>query len=68
MISPRTIIYKDEQRVVLRELNRIMGRWKGYFDQLLNEENRSSFFEDGGSNGGLTQGISRNEIKVRYQE
>ena len=24
---------KDEQRVVLRDLDRIMGRWKGYFDK-----------------------------------
>ena len=27
---------KDEQRVVLRDLYRIMVRWKGYFDKLLN--------------------------------
>ena len=27
---------KDEQRVVLRDLDRIMGRWKGYVDKLLN--------------------------------
>ena len=32
---------KDEQRVVLRDLGRIMGRWKGYFDKLLNGEGRN---------------------------
>ena len=30
---------KEEQRVVIRDLDRIMGRWKGYFDKLLNGEN-----------------------------
>ena len=43
---------KDEQRVVLRDLDRIMGRWKGYFDKLLNGENRSFVFEDGEPNDG----------------
>ena len=51
---------KDEQRVVLRDLDRIMGRWKGYFDKLLNEENHWSVScEDGVPNDGLTQGISK---------
>ena len=36
---------KDEQRVVLRD--RIMGRWKGYFDKLLNGENHGFDSEDG---------------------
>ena len=31
---------KDEQHVVLRDLDRIMGRWKGCIDKLLNEENQ----------------------------
>ena len=30
---------KDVQRVVLRDLDRIMGRWKRYFDKLLDGEN-----------------------------
>ena len=30
---------KDVQRVVLRDLDRIMGRWKIYFDKLLDGEN-----------------------------
>ena len=38
--------------------------WKGYFDKLLNEENTRSIFDDGVPNEGLTQGISRNEVKV----
>ena len=42
----------------------IIGRWKGYFDKLLNEENPRSIFDDGVPNEGLTQGISRNEVKV----
>ena len=42
----------------------IIGRWKGYFDKLLNEENPRSMFDDGVPNKGLTQGISRNEVKV----
>ena len=31
---------KDEQRVVLRVLGRIMGLWKGCFDKLLDGENQ----------------------------
>ena len=46
---------KDEQRVGLRDLDRIMGRWNGYFDKLLNGENHRFVFEDGVLNGGLTQ-------------
>ena len=46
---------KDEQRVVLRDLDRIMGRWKGYFDKLLNGENHRFDSEDGVTNNGLTQ-------------
>ena len=51
---------QDEQRVVSRDLGRTMGRWKGYFDKLLNEENHRSVFEDDVPNDGLTQGIGRN--------
>ena len=42
----------------------IIGRWKGYFDKLLNEENPRSIFDDGVPNEGLTQGIRRDEVKV----
>ena len=56
---------KNEQGVILRDLDMIIGRRKGYFDKLLNEENPSSIFDDGVPNKGLTtQGISRNEVKV----
>ena len=44
---------KDEQRVFLRNMDSIMGRWKGNFDKLLNEENHRSVFEDGVPNDGL---------------
>ena len=50
--------------MVLRYLDMIIGRWKGYFDKLLNEENLRSIFGDGVPNEGLTQGISRNDVKV----
>ena len=55
---------KDDQRVVLRDLDRIMGSWKGCFDDLLNEENHMSVFEDEVSNYGFTNGISRNEVVI----
>ena len=45
---------KDEQRVVLRDLDRIMGSCKGYFDKLLNGENHRFVSEDGVPNDGLT--------------
>ena len=55
---------KNEHGVALRDLNMIIGRWKGNFDNLLNEENPRSIFADVVPNEGLTQGISRNEVKV----
>ena len=55
---------KNEHGVVLRDLYMIIGRWKGYFDKLLNEENPRFIFNDGVPNKGVTQGISRNEVKV----
>ena len=56
---------KNEHGVILRDLDMIIGRWKGYFDKLLNEENHPrSIFDEGLPNKGLTQGISRNEVKV----
>ena len=55
---------KNEHGVILRDLDMIIGRWKGYFDKLLNEENPRSIFDEGLPNKGLTQGISRNEVKV----
>ena len=52
---------KDKKRIVLRDLNRIMGRWKGYFDKPLNGENHRFVSEDGLPND-LTQVIGRNEV------
>ena len=52
---------KDEKRIVLRDLDRVMGRWKGYFDKLLNVENHRFVSEDRVPNDGLTQRIGRNE-------
>ena len=46
---------KDEQHVVLRDLDRIMGRWKGCIDKLLNEENHMYVFEDAVPNDGYTR-------------
>ena len=50
---------KEEHRVLLRD--RILGRWKGYFDKPLNGENHR-FYPDGVPNDGLTQRIGRNEV------
>ena len=55
---------KDEHSVFLRDLGRIMGRWKGFFDKLLNGENHRFVFVDGVPNDGLTQCIGRNEVRV----
>ena len=46
---------KMEHGEVLRDLDMIIRRWKGYFDKLLNEENTRSIFDDGVPNEGLTQ-------------
>ena len=47
---------------MLRDLDRIKGRWNGYVDKLLNGENHRFASEDGVPNDGLTQGIVRNEV------
>ena len=52
---------KEEHLVLLRDLDKILGRWKGYFDKLLNGENHR-FDHDGVPNDGLTQRIGRNEV------
>ena len=52
---------KEEHRVLLRDLDKSLGRWKGYFDKLLNGENQI-FDPDGVPNDGLTQRIGRNEV------
>ena len=52
---------KEEHSVLLRGLGKILGRWKGYFDKLLNGENHR-VDPDGVPNDGLTQRIGRNEV------
>ena len=52
---------KEEHRVLLRDLDKVLGRWNGYFDKLLNGENHR-FDPDGVPNDGFTQGIGRNEV------
>ena len=62
---------KDEQRVILRDLDMIMGRLKGYFDKLLNGENRRFVSEDLATYGDtgkqdcITYGIYRSRKGVR---
>ena len=48
-------LIKNEQHVILRDLDRIMGRWNGCIDKLLNEENHRSDFEDVVPNDGYTR-------------
>ena len=55
---------KDEQGVVQWEHDKIIERWKGYYDNLLNEENPRTVFGDGVSNEGLTPSINRKEVEV----
>ena len=45
----------------LMYLDRILGRWEGYFDKLLNGENHR-LDSDRVPNDGLTQRIGRNEV------
>ena len=52
---------KEEHRILLRYLDRILGRWEGYFDKLLNGENHR-LDTDRVPNDGLTQRIGRNEV------
>ena len=55
---------KDEQGVVLWEHDQIIERWKGYYGNLLNEENPRTVFGDGVPNEGLTPAINRKEVEV----
>ena len=55
---------KNEQGVVLREETDIKERWRGYFKNLLNEENPRLIFEDGNPRQSVTMGISRVEVKL----
>ena len=51
--------HMKQHGVVLRDVDMVIGRGKGYFDKLLNEENPMAVFEEGAPNEGLTQAISR---------
>ena len=55
---------KDEQGVVLWEHDKIIERWKGYYGNLLNEDNPRRVFGDGVPNEGLTPAINRKEVEV----
>ena len=52
---------KEEHSVLVSDLDKILGRWKGYFDKLRNGENHR-FDPDGVPNDGFTQQIGRNEV------
>ena len=50
--------------VVIWEQEKIKGRWKSYFEMLLDEENPRTVFVDGAQNEGITPVIERREVKV----
>ena len=52
---------KEEHRVLLRYLDKILVRWEGCFDKLLNGENHR-LDSDRVPNDGSTQRIGRNEV------
>ena len=58
---------KDEQGVVLWEHDKIIERWKGYYGNLLNEENPRTVFGDGVPNEGLKPAINRKEVEVAFK-
>ena len=55
---------KDEQGVILWEHDKIIERWKGYYGNLLNEENPRTVFGGGVPIEGLTPAIDRKEVGV----
>ena len=50
--------------MVLWEHDKIIERWKGYYGNMLNEENQRTVFGDGVPNEGLTPAINRKEVEV----
>ena len=54
---------KDENGSVLCSQEKIKRRWEKYYEKLLNEENPRVIFEDGIQHMGVTQNISRREVK-----
>ncbi|XP_068233537.1 uncharacterized protein [Palaemon carinicauda] len=55
---------KNEDGVVMCSSSYIKGRWKQYFERLLNEENPRSIIADGNPNLGMVRDIDREKIKV----
>ncbi|XP_068240064.1 uncharacterized protein [Palaemon carinicauda] len=53
---------KNEDGVVMCSSSDIKGRWKQYFERLLNEENPRSIIADGNPNLGVVRDIDREEI------
>ena len=46
----------------MTEVKTILGRWKSYFETLLNEENSRTVKEDGLENQGVTREVTREEV------
>ena len=54
---------KDDEGNVLRNDKRIIERWRECFEELLNEENSRTVFEDGTPNENMMPLVSRGEAK-----
>ena len=54
---------KDGSEAVLRDEERVRGRWKEYFENLLNEEYPREQHQNGTPNQGLTIGVTRAEME-----
>ena len=54
---------KNEEGTVLCSSSDIKGRWKQYFERLLNEENPRAIFADGNPNLGMVRDIDRDEVR-----
>ncbi|XP_068242147.1 uncharacterized protein [Palaemon carinicauda] len=55
---------KNADGVVMCSSSDIKGRWKQYFERLLNEENPRSIIVDENPNFGMVRDINREEIKI----
>ncbi|XP_068240173.1 uncharacterized protein [Palaemon carinicauda] len=59
---------KNEDGVVICSSSDIKGRWRQYFERLLQRENPRSIIADGNPNLGMVRDIDREEIKVALSE